>query len=249
MIKGCQDNTNDEMGRYYEVDTLRGIAIIAMIIYHVLFCLYFFTDILPWFNPTTFSGAPIAATFVGIAGLSLVLAQKSPIKNIKRGLYILIFALIVSVVTWIFYPSGFVVFGVLHLIAFGTMIVIPFLSSKVKWYIPLIVGIVIIILGCFTSQMYVSTPLLVPLGIVFPGFYTIDYEPLIPWIGIMLIGVVVGKLLYPNGKRISALDKLGDMPKALKPLCFIGKHSLVIYLVHVPIIIIIFMLTGLASFW
>jgi len=235
--------------RYYEVDAIRGIAIILMVIYHIFFCLYFFTNLIPWFNPQLFTGAPGAAVFVGIAGISLVLAHAKPMKYIKRGLFLLVFAIIISIVTWIFYPEGFVVFGILHLIAIGTMLSIPFLSSKIRWYVPLIVGIGVIIAGCFISQIHVPTNLLVPLGFTYPGFQSIDYEPLFPWFGIMLIGITVGKLLYPEGKRNKFMEKFGNMPKILKPICFAGRHTLIIYLVHLPVIILIMMLFGLVSFW
>ena len=235
------------MTRYFEVDALRGIALLAMIIYHILFCLYFFTDLVPWFNPKG-TGAPIAVTFIGLAGLSLVLAKKTPIQHIKRGLFILACATLVSIVTWIFYPPGYVIFGVLHLIAFGTLLAIPFL--KLRWYIPLAAGIVIILLGFIVSNIHLNTPLLIPLGICPYVFTSIDYEPLLPWFGVMLIGLSIGKLLYPNGKRICVLDKLqNDTPKIAKPLCFIGRHTLIIYLVHIPIIIAVLMVLGLAHLW
>ncbi|MDO5844621.1 MAG: heparan-alpha-glucosaminide N-acetyltransferase domain-containing protein, partial [Methanocorpusculum sp.] len=120
-------------GRYYELDAARGIALILMIIYHIIFCLYFFTNTVLWFNPITYSGAPIAFMFIFIAGISLVLSagkKEDTVKTAKklffRGLYVLVFAAVVSLVTFIVYPQGFVVFGVLHLIGVGTILAIPF---------------------------------------------------------------------------------------------------------------------------
>ncbi len=70
--------------RYFELDAARGVALILMILYHVLFCMYFFdTGLAPWFDPFTMSGAPIAFLFVVIAGVSLVLSagrETSPVR-------------------------------------------------------------------------------------------------------------------------------------------------------------------------
>ena len=232
------------MGRYYEVDALRGIALVCMIIYHTLFCLYFFTDFVPWFDPAVHSGVPIAACFIGIAGLSLVLAKAKPKKYLVRGLELIGLGLCITLVTWFFYPSGFVVFGVLSLIGLGTILSIPFVSEKVKWFVPAACGLVVVLLNLIVSKMYLSIPYLIPLGFKIYGFSTLDYEPLIPWFGVMLLGLAVGKLLYPGGVRRSFLEKLGSMPRVLTPLCFAGRHTLIIYLAHVPVIILVMMLFG-----
>ncbi len=228
------------MGRYFEIDAVRGAAILLMVLYHTIFCLYFL-EIIDWFDPQIFSGAPGAAVFVAIAGISLVLAHRNPAGMVKRGLYILVFATIVSLVTWIVYPQGVVVFGVLHLIGLGTILSMPFL--KMKWGWVFAVG-VLICLGSFVTQSLSGSPLLLPLGITYPGFTSLDYEPLIPWFGVMLLGVALGKILYPEGKRCSLLSRLPEMPQWAKPMCFLGQHTLAIYIVHVPVILGILILGG-----
>lgn len=222
--------------RYYEVDAVRGTALLFMVFYHILFCLYFF-DIVNWFNPQTISGMPIAAVFIFIAGLSLILAGRKPAGVVKRGVQLLLCALLITAVTWFFYPQGFVVFGILHLIGTGTILAIPFLSEKVQWFIPAAAGAVIIILSCFLQGVS-GNLLLLPFGMPYPGFTSIDYEPLIPWFGVLLLGAAAGKILYPAGKRCPFLSRLPEMPKALRPLCFTGRHTLLIYLLHVPVIIL-----------
>lgn len=240
-------------GRYFEVDAARGVALILMIIYHILFCLYFLTDLIPWFNPVTYSGAPIAFLFISIAGLSLILSvgretdiRKSAKKLFFRGLYILVFAGVVTLVTWIFYPQGFVVFGVLHLIGCGTILAIPFTVLKLRWYVPAVFGLICLLLNPIVSVLR-GPAFLVPFGITYLGFYTVDYEPLIPWFGIMLLGIAAGLILYPSGVRGRLLSKLGGMPAVLRPLCFIGRHTLIVYLIHVPIIIGTLFIFGLVS--
>ncbi|HJJ35836.1 MAG TPA: heparan-alpha-glucosaminide N-acetyltransferase [Methanocorpusculum sp.] len=233
------------MGRYFEIDAFRGIALIFMIIYHILYCLSAFTPYAPWFGSVSASSIPIASAFIGIAGLSLVLAKRPVKRYLQRGIQLILFGLVITVVTWIFYPSGFVVFGVLSLIGLGTILAIPFLSEKIPWYAIAGIGTVIVLLNLVVSQVYLSIPYLLPLGFKYSGFVSVDYEPLIPWFGVMLIGLAIGKLLYPAGKRIAALEKLGDGPKVLAPVCFLGRHTLIIYLVHVPLILACLVLTGI----
>lgn len=231
--------------RYYELDAFRGVALILMIAYHVMFCLYFFTDAVPWFNPLKYSGAPIAFMFIFIAGVSLVLSagkKDDPVKTSKklffRGLYVLAFALIVSAATFIVYPSGFVVFGVLHLIGVGTVLAIPFVVLNVRARSIFIIGVVAVALS-FVVSLIRGPAFLIPFGIVPAGFYTIDYEPLFPWFGVMMLGVALGSVAYKGGVRCKLFEKFGSMPRCLKPLCFIGRHTLPVYMIHVPIIILI----------
>ena len=221
--------------RYYEVDAVRGIALIFMVLYHILFCLYFF-GIIDWFNPSVVSGAPIASVFILVAGLSLVLANRKPLGLAKRGIELIAFGMIITAVTWIVYPHGFVVFGILHMIGVGTILSIPFLSEKVKWYIPAVFGILIIDLSFFLEG-HTGSLLLLPFGLPYAGFVSLDYEPLIPWFGVMLLGLACGKLLYPSG-RCRLLSGLSSMPSLLRPICFVGRHTLIIYMLHVPVIIL-----------
>jgi len=248
-------NINPMRGsRYFELDAARGIALILMIIYHILFCLYFFgTGLVPWFDPFTISGAPIAFLFVVIAGVSLVLStgrEQSPVRSAKklffRGLYLLCFAAVVTLVTWLVYPAETVVFGILHLLGVATILSIPFVVMKVKPYVPLAFGIICIALSPLVSMLR-GPAFLIPFGITYNGFATLDYEPLILWFGVVLLGVALGSVIYKDGVRQGILTRLGEMPRFFAPLCFIGRHTLIIYLVHVPVIIGFLVLLGLVT--
>ena len=116
--------------RYYEVDAVRGTAVFLMVLYHILFCLFFFR-IIDWFNPYVISGAAGAAVFILIAGVSLVLSNRKPSGVLKRGIQLIACGMVITAVTWIVYPQGFVIFGILHLIGFGTILSLPFLSKNV----------------------------------------------------------------------------------------------------------------------
>ncbi|MDY0194411.1 MAG: heparan-alpha-glucosaminide N-acetyltransferase domain-containing protein [Aliarcobacter butzleri] len=96
--------------------------------------------------------------------------------------------------------------------------------------IPLVFGI--LVLWVSKSVEKISGPLwMVPLGIHPHGFYTLDYEPLFPWFGVILIGIAVGVGLHPKGKRDVSLSFLGkNVPPVLKFFSFLGRHSLIVYL-------------------
>lgn len=242
------------MGRYWELDVGRGIAILLMIGYHVLFQLSFFApELVPWFNPYILTGAPIAFLFVTIAGISLILftAREDSLpaaakKMFVRGIYILCFAAGITAASWLIFPAETIVFGILHLIGCATILATPFVVLKIRPLITFVFGLVVIAISPLLA--WVRGPaFLIPLGIQPVGFATLDYEPLIPWFGVLLLGVAAGSVLYAGGVRCRTLERLGEMPKAALPVAYLGRHSLLIYLIHNPIIFMILFVAGFVS--
>jgi Predicted membrane protein len=250
--------------RFYELDALRGFSVILMVVYHFLFDLDYF-NIRPmpgWLWPQQLYGFPITFLFIFIAGISLALSASKTRnskmltqKMMKRGIFIFAIGLLITTATWIYPHDGAILFGVLHLIGMSTILAIPFLiggtkdkmieneahiSGKQKTknllliWIPLTVGIIVIAFSKVVEK--ISGPIwMVPLGIHPYGFYALDYEPLFPWFGVVLIGIAVGFWIYPKGERRFSLNQIE--PKWLKGLSWIGRHSLEIYLVHQPVIL------------
>jgi uncharacterized membrane protein len=74
-------------------------------------------------------------------------------------------------------------------------------------------------------------------------FVTVDYFPLLPWLGVVSLGLFAGKILYTDYKRRYYLP---DLSQSLltRTFGFLGRHSLLIYLIHQPIIIIVLYLLG-----
>lgn len=235
----------NEIRRIPEVDLMRGTAVIMMILFHTVFDLDYFglraTDILSgfWFV----FGYVTGFLFVFIAGISAWISWKRAekrldkrgiyIKFLKRGLFIFSIGLGITLVTWFFAPESPIIFGTLHLIGLSIMIAPLFFRFSTK---NICIGLAVI-LAAVMIQGISGDPLLTFLGIHAPGFSTLDYKPLIPWFGYFLAGMAVSAYFYPDGKkRDSSKIIKGEVPEFIQ---LAGRHSLAIYLIHQPVIIIL----------
>jgi len=105
-----------------------------------------------------------------------------------------------------------------------------------------VIGLLVIVAGWGIST--VNGPIwLLPLGFHPPSFWSVDYTPLLPWFGLVLIGLAAGDLLYPGGKRRFSMP--APPPVVVSALTFLGRNSLIIYLVHQPVILaVLSLITG-----
>ncbi len=249
--------------RFWEIDFLRGIAILTMVFYHLLYNLHFFAR----YPINVYTGfwmyfARVTATlFIFLVGVSLSLsfsrAKHFPstssserrlfLKYLIRGVKIFFWGMVITLVTWFFLREGFVIFGVLHLIGLSIILAFPFLKLEPKFnYVNLLIGIFFVFLGAYLKKFIFDFPWLLWLGFRPEQFYTVDYFPLFPWFGAVLIGIFSGNLLYPDYSRRFSLPDL-SCRKEIKVLSFLGKHSLLIYLLHQPLIIALLYLLGMVK--
>ena len=161
------------------------------------------------------------------------------LKYVKRGLKIFIWGLIITGLTWIFMRENFVIFGILHFIGVAIILAYPFLELKKA---NLYLGGGILLLGAWFYKITVSSYWLLPLGITPADFATNDFFPLIPWFGLVLIGLFVGNKIYPNGKR--SFKIIEPHNAFVNFFCFLGKNALLIYLLHMPVLIGLLYLLG-----
>jgi uncharacterized membrane protein len=228
----------DRGRRIAAIDAMRGAAIVAMAIYHGAFDLSA-RSLVP-FNVLAETGwivfaRSIASTFLLLVGIGLVLATRNGFRiqpYFRRLGLIAGAALLVSLVTWWVEPQEFIFFGILHEIALASVLALPFLWLP-AWIVAPVAAAVIALPYAFTSPLFDWPPLWwVGLSATTP--VTVDYVPVFPWFGVVLFGMLIGRLFVAD---------FADSPFARwQPANFLGKAavwsgrwSLVLYLIHQPL--------------
>jgi uncharacterized membrane protein len=141
--------------------------------------------------------------------------------------------MVLTLGTWIFLgPRLAIKFGILHFIGVSVAISYPFL--RLRW-LNLLLGIVLLVTGQFLLRLTFPWPWLLWLGFEPANHAYVDYFPLIPWFGVILIGVFLGNTLYADNLRRFPLPDLSHL-WPVRVLQRLGQHSLTIYLVHQPIL-------------
>ncbi len=237
--------------RIWELDAARGIALILMAVYHGFYVAWFIglSSLNPHDGFLGFSPILIAAAFLAISGASVRLsdiAAGMPTGRIALRRPLLRFlktgsaALLVSLVTYLGVGwKNFVGFGILHCLALGGLI--AWLLRRLR-IMSLILGTAAVILG-FAFFYHKAVPdSLWPLAFIGPrpvSWEPVDFVPLLPWAGFILAGLGVSGWLWSNGaegvERRYAWPFHGDSPMA-RALAFLGRHSLLFYLVHIPLL-------------
>jgi uncharacterized membrane protein len=232
--------------RIWEIDFLRGLSIILMVCYHLLFDLGEFVGItrfLGWstdLSTTAWTVAQyfFATLFVLLSGTSSTLSRS----NVRRGLRLLAVSLAVSAATYIFDPSSAVYFGILQCLAVSMLIYGAAFEKAgaavcAAWG-ALVIGLAVA-LPVLKKTLAVRSDWLLPFGIHSPSFSAFDYFPLIPWFGIFLVGAALGRSVYASRRSLLPWR----MPRTF--VNFAGRHSLLIYIVHQPVIMGVLYLLGL----
>lgn len=242
--------------RLWEVDLARGIAVVMMVLFHLLWDLSYFrvadidvsTGFWHAFARTT------ATLFLLLVGISLHLSaaggratsqQGAAVwrRQVKRGLTVFAWGLVITGATWLFLGDSFVRFGILHLIGASVILSYPCLRLG-AWN--LLLGIILVIAGLWLRGVTVDFPWLLWIGLQPHGFSTVDYFPLLPWFGVVLIGLVLGRLLYPAARRRIPVPDLAVLPP-VQGLALLGRHARVIYLLHQPVLIALLSVLGVVD--
>jgi uncharacterized membrane protein len=220
------------------IDAARGVAIAAMVVYHFSWDLRYFgyiavdvTEDLGW---RLFARA-IAGSFLFIVGVSLVLATRNGVDSaryLRRLGVIAAAAAAITVVTYFVFPDSYVFFGILHHIAVASVLGLAFVNAP----IPVVAASAV---ACFLAPPLLSgpafdSPALFWLGLASYFPRTNDFVPIFPWFGVVLAGIVAARLAWlrwPEGLTRGAL-----LARAPRSLVWAGRHSLVIYLIHQPVL-------------
>ena len=217
--------------RIWELDALRGVAIIWVVIVHFLYDLrlFFGIDLLSHgiLNPVWLH---ISKVFIVLSGLCVTLGSSS----LRRGAAVFGAGMLITAVTWAVVKLGFapedilIRFGILHLL--GVCMLLWPVFRRLPWWALAVLGAGFIALGIWFEGIVVEAGWLFPLGLCRGDFYSGDYFPLFPHLGGFLLGTALGKTLYREKKSF--------FPNVTPPkfLCACGRRSLLIYLLHQPIL-------------
>eukprot|EP00873_Tetraselmis_striata_P030249 jgi/Tetstr1/450513/TSEL_037549.t1 len=246
-----------------------------MIIYHFSWDLAFLgfvnfdpTQSLPW----VIFQKSIVGTFIFLTGVSLALAHADGIRwpAFWRRFAILVgAALLITIGTYAFSAETFVYFGVLHAIALFSLMGLAFLSAPLA----LVIGLAVILIGLqlFVQSPLFGEKLWSWIGLWDVPPPTEDLVPIFPWFGVALLGIAAARwalatrvrpasatsLPGASAQRQEGVDptevssvatRLAQFKGTSAPsraLAKLGRWSLVIYVLHQPILIGILM--GLAS--
>lgn len=233
---------NGTGSRVASVDLARGLALGGMALFHLNWDLAYlhWRQTGPADSPAWMMfGNLVAGTFLCLSGVGLVLAERSGRRSALRRLALIAAAaLAITAVTGWLFPQDYIFFGILHCIAVTNLIALPFLDAS----LPVLVGVAA--LAAVAPRLLSSAR--------FDGSWgwwsglsqalprTLDYRPVLPWLGAVLLGVALARVLFrepPYWQPKAALARA---------VALAGRHSLFIYLTHQPVLLGLLLLVGLA---
>lgn len=227
--------------RIWELDVFRGIMLLIMISFHLAYDLVYLFGLVRLSTPfardvfrfcSNWAGAP----FLFISGICVTFSSHP----VRRGLQVIGCGMVITAVTVGMYLLSFaddgiiIYFGVLQCLGV-CMLLWPFVK-KLPTPVLLLLGIVLSAVGLYWKfNVRVDFPWLIPLGLASHTFSSSDYFPLLPNFGYFLVGAFLGRKFYPVRKT---LFPKYDPPRHAIPkfLCFCGRHSLLIYMIHQPVL-------------
>lgn len=232
--------------RYYLIDCIRGLALISMIVYHAVWDLvYLFGVDMPWYESdmAVIWQQSICWTFILLSGFCWDFGGR----KLQRAVKILVCSGIISLVTLIFMPESKILFGILTLIGTGMLLMIP-LDKLYKRINPYIGMLIMLFLFLFTKEInsgkvgfhnigtlklsddLYSNMFTAYLGFPSVSFESMDYFPILPWIFLYQTGYFLYRIFVMN----TWLEKLPGI--TFKPIEWLGKNSLLVYMLHQPVV-------------
>ncbi len=222
--------------RFPMVDVLRGIAVSMMFFYHFCFDLNYFSWIAVDFYQSLFwlgLRVVIVTLFLSLVGVSLVLANRNGVrpwrKSIPRLFQLLICAVLVSLASYLLFPKSVIFFGVLHFIFLASilgrcLVGLPDMAL-------LVLGVVLLAFGLVAQHPFFDQFAWQWVGLMTHKPITEDYVPMLPWFGVVLLGMTWARC----GGGFLCLN--WSLRGSSKYLALIGRHSLLLYMLHQPIFI------------
>ena len=222
--------------RIWELDALRGVCILGMVIVHFVYDLVELYALVPMAYPAWFAFIKDwgGVLFLLLSGTCATLGSRST----RRGLVVFACGMVCTLVTLGMYLLGFagkeiiIYFGVLHCLGVCMLLWGSFKKLPTGGLAAL--GVVLTAAGLWLRGRLFSFPWLTALGFVPEGFVSSDYFPLLPNLGFFLLGAVLGRTVYRE--KTTLLPKVNEKNPAVRFFTLCGRHSLAIYLLHQPVL-------------
>ena len=229
---------NQDIGRLAALDIARSAALLGMVAFHIVFDLQMFGYVPYGITAEPFfywHARTVAGSFLFLSGFSLWLAHGQAIRwpaFWRRWIKLAAAAALVTAGTYAAFPDYFVYYGILHSIAVSSLIGLAFLRLPAG--ATAAAGAAVMAASYALPSDSFNAPLLRFLGLATEPAVTVDFEPIFPWLGPFLWGIAAAK-------AASALRLLPRLALPHSPvtrlLAWPGQHSLVIYLIHQPLLI------------
>ncbi len=245
----------EKTNRYKLIDTLRGLSVISMILFHACWIMSYFGILIPtetmfgfWFTVWERS---ICFGFILIAGYSFSLGRR----HLRSGLIIFAWGLVVMAVTCFFLPEIRIIFGILTFIGSACLITIlvdkavgnTVAKSRKAAIVGFSLSVLLFVLTYSINRGYIGiSPYRVALpkglykgmaatyiGFTEPGFFSTDYFSILPWYFLYLCGYMLYRIVKGTEAETLVVDH------GIKSFEFLGRHSLPIYIIH-PVVIYAF---------
>ncbi|MHB1483156.1 MAG: heparan-alpha-glucosaminide N-acetyltransferase domain-containing protein [Saccharofermentanales bacterium] len=235
--------------RAFEIDFLRGLAIIMMILHHFIYDIRYVMgiDLFAFqesFVFTEWIRAPFVFIFLFVSGISCSFSKNNFRRSAKMAGFALLFSGVFYVISIISGMEMYVIFNILHLLALGTLFyaILAFFEKKYDFNgvnaILIFTGVIFLWLSFPLSKLgVVDIPYLIPLFEGFDArFGMADYMPMVPWLGMFIFGALFGRLYYKD--RQTLLPAIHAKTRYVTlPFEFVGRNSLLFYVLHQPVLI------------
>ena len=219
------------------LDALRGLAIVWMVAFHLAFDLNHFG----WLKPPqqflvdpfwTWQRVCIVSLFMFCAGAAQAMARSNELpwpRFLRRWSQVVACAALVSLATWFVFPQTWISFGVLHGLALMTLL--ARCTAGLPARMLLVLAALAVLLPQLWSHALFDNRWLNGVGLVTQKPVTEDYAPLLPWMGMVWLGMALGPHLLVRGQAWRG----GLVTALVTALCAIGRWPLTIYMLHQPL--------------
>ena len=222
--------------RIWELDAARGLCILGMVLVHLVYDIRELYNLADFAYPAIFSFVMHwgSVLFLLISGICVTLGHHP----VMRGLVVIGCGMLCSLVTVGMYLMGFqgreiiIWFGILHCLGI-CMLLWPWLGRLPCWALGLLAALLLAV-GYGFRSITVSVPWLFPLGLTTAEFASSDYFPLLPNLGWFLTGALLGRTVYRKGESLLPRVPSGAAP--VRALAWCGRQSLLLYLLHQPVL-------------